>query len=231
MSARDFAAVDHRCVPGHRFATTHRRPERRIPIAKRINDGASVAACSRVGAYPGSGCGSHGRRRTSRPCWCGTESSGAVDQARCTNGGGRFRGLDDDRPPKIALQEVLGSCEAHGIVLRVLDARDAQPHVCRCLVNADAAWHGRATPAQAACEAQDSSQAANTIPLFGRELRELFVPGCWLRTPVVANHLCEEIHRVPMSCETVRRLLVQSPSREADQRAIRAADRRDRSCG
>ena len=36
-------------------------------------------------------------------------------------------------------------------------------------------------------------QAANTIPLFGRELRELFVPGCWLRTPVVANHLREEI--------------------------------------
>ena len=69
MSARDFAAVDHRCVPGHRFATTHRRPERRIPIAKRINAGTSVAAAHALARTPVPAADRMrdvGRRR---PCW------------------------------------------------------------------------------------------------------------------------------------------------------------------
>ena len=102
-------------------------------------------------------------------------------------------GPDQDGPSKIAFEKMLRGGEARGIVFRVPQTRDADPHVCWCLVHVDAACYGHATAAQTACKAQHPRQAADPLLSFGRELRELFVPGCWLRTPVIADHLREEL--------------------------------------
>jgi hypothetical protein len=89
----------------------------------------------------------------------------------------------------MGLQQVLRGAEARGILFCVLQARHAEPHVRRGLVDADAGRCVHPTTAQAACKAEDPRQDANIIPSFGRKLRKLFVTGCWLRTAVIADHL------------------------------------------